>query len=523
MFIFFRVNLSKKSGLGHFIRSKRLAEEFSKRNINTYIVIDNKYKRIRLNKFLNIKYLYEKNESYNVRHDAKRFLDLISNEKSIIIVDDYRVDDNWIKEVKKNHHKLIIFDDFFKKFSSSDYIINTKPNFLIREYLEKYKKININSKLIMNPKYSLLSKIKKKKYKTKKFNIMLYLGASFDVSPLIKIILYIKKNYKNTDRNLNYYLVVGPFSKKNIKISQISKFSNIKILINKNDVIAKYNFIDLFVGSSGMSLYENKYYNIPSIFFQMSDNQKIDSDATDLLGFYFFLERKSIYNFKKISKLIFEVYKNYPKVKKYLINSTVKLDQNGSKRIVDTIISGKKVKLNHKNNIIVKKQKYFSNVNLSHINDYLSSRNLYKNRSQSISSKEIPKLEHFLWWFKNKRKSSVFYENGKLSLFLYYEYAHINYEKYIIPGWFFSKYSLKFNFLKLLRAITSHHSKIEKIAKSKNFKIISLINRTNSSMVKITEAMKYKKIKSKKKSKIIYDYFGIKKNNKFLIYEKTKF
>ena len=162
MFIFFRVNLSKKSGLGHFIRSKRLAEEFSKRNINTYIVIDNKYKRIRLNKFLNIKYLYEKNESYNVRHDAKRFLDLISNEKSIIIVDDYRVDDNWIKEVKKNHHKLIIFDDFFKKFSSSDYIINTKPNFLIREYLEKYKKINSNSKLLLGPKYSLLSKIKKK-------------------------------------------------------------------------------------------------------------------------------------------------------------------------------------------------------------------------------------------------------------------------------------------------------------------------------------------------------------------------
>ena len=63
--IIFFCEKSKKIGGGHFIRSKRLAEEFSKRNINTYIVIDNKYKRIRLNKFLNIKYLYEKNESYN--------------------------------------------------------------------------------------------------------------------------------------------------------------------------------------------------------------------------------------------------------------------------------------------------------------------------------------------------------------------------------------------------------------------------------------------------------------------------
>lgn len=39
-------------------------------------------------------------------------------------------------------------------------------------------------------------------------------------------------------------------------------------------------------------------------------------------------------------------------------------------------------------------------------------------------------------------------------------------------------------------------------------------------MIKITEEMKYKKIISKKELKIIYDYFGIKKNNKFLVYEK---
>ena len=250
-----------------------------------------------------------------------------------------------------------------------------------------------------------------------------------------------------------------------------------------------------------MSLYENKFYNIPSIFFQMSDNQKIDLGAADLLGYYFYLEKKNINNSEKISKLIFEVYKNYTQVKKYLLKSNVKLDQNGSKRIVNTIISGKKVQHNQKNNIILKKKKIFSNINLSHINDYLSSRNLYKNRIQSISSRVISKLEHFLWWFNNERKSSVFYENGKLSLFLYYEYVHINNEKYIIPGWFLSKYSQKFNFLKLLKAITIHHNKIEKIAKNKNLKIISLINKNNSSMVKFSEAMKYKKIKSKNRKK----------------------
>ena len=116
MFIFFRVNLSKKSGLSHFIRSKRLAEEFSKKNIKTYIVIDNKYQKIRLNKFLNIKYLYEKNENYNVRDDAKKFINLVGNEKSIIVVDDYRIDNNWIKASKKKNHKLVIFDDFLINF-----------------------------------------------------------------------------------------------------------------------------------------------------------------------------------------------------------------------------------------------------------------------------------------------------------------------------------------------------------------------------------------------------------------------
>ena len=36
----------------------------------------------------------------------KRFINLVGNEKSIIVVDDYRIDNNWIKAVKKKKSQI---------------------------------------------------------------------------------------------------------------------------------------------------------------------------------------------------------------------------------------------------------------------------------------------------------------------------------------------------------------------------------------------------------------------------------
>ena len=216
---------------------------------------------------------------------------------------------------------------------------------------------------------------------------MFYMGGVENVTVFFNTLDSIKKNHKNFFHKSKFYFVVSSISKKKINILKLKKFQNVEFLIDQYDVLAKYNFMDLFIGSSGMSLYENTYSNTPSVFFEMSKNQKIDINAAELLGHCFFLKKKYLYDSSKLSNFIFLVFKNYREVKNNLINSKLKIDNKGSDRIVNHVMNNNIVDKNLINMTTSKKQ-FLKRVNLSYVNKYLESRNLKYNRLQSIGKKK---------------------------------------------------------------------------------------------------------------------------------------
>ena len=518
MNIYFRVNLDNQTGIGHIVRSTVLASKIkSKNKIKLFLDSPVDYK---INtKVFDIEYLYEKKEKFNIQKDIKKFTEITKNRPGIVIIDDYRINNKWINEIKKIHNRIVLFDDNFSPFTNADIIINTKPDFLIDDNEKKYININRNAKLLVGPKYSIINPKPKIIVKSNKFKIMFYLGGSGNIKPFIQIIKNLKENFINFDLNTTYYLVVGPFCPNKKDIHMVSKFKNVKILENKKNIISNYNFINLFVGSSGMSFYENKYYNIPSIFFEMNANQKINLESAKLLGYYLFLKKSDLNNYYDISRLIHHIYKNYKEIKQHTIKSTYQIDNKGADRIANIIIKKKDKNKNLKKKKITTKIK--SNVNFSHINEYLHARNLAENMKFSNNKKKISYLEHYNWWFSKKRNSFAYYYKNKILIFVFYELTLIDKKEYLITGWFNANNKNKIDFLTIYRYILLHTNHVEKIATAKKCLPISIINKKNKSMMYLTGKMKWTELTSKVELKKIYASRNIQDQYNFSIYKKN--
>ena len=149
----------------------------------------------------------------------------------------------------------------------------------------------------------------------------------------------------------------------------------------------------------------------------MSKNQENNHFALEKLGHYLVLERKNLSESEKIANLIIILAQQYKRFKKMVNNKSIQLDNKGVDRITKIILSDKTIKKNYNKNL--KKIKFTNKILLKkvldkEINHYLQSRNLSLNRQQSTHNKKISSLDHYIWWFRNKRNSFALIKKKKI-------------------------------------------------------------------------------------------------------------
>ena len=88
-------------------------------------------------------------------------------------------------------------------------------------------------------------------------------------------------------------------------------------------------------------------YQIPSILFQISDNQTINTKFLEPINFNFNLQKKHLNNSALITCLIVNIIKNYNSVKK-MIKPIKKIDGEGIKRIYELFMEKKNQKYQKK-------------------------------------------------------------------------------------------------------------------------------------------------------------------------------
>jgi len=499
MNVYIRTNFSNKIGLGHLTRSKRLAIEMEKKGINCIFFLDNYCPNNLLN-FQKI-FLY-KNEGkfFSEMKDARTFCEHTKHfEKGYVLIDDYRIGKKWEKYVSKYHKKIIVFDDLEDKEHYADVVINYNPKHspIIKYDYKKNKKIKCN--YLISPKYNIISKQKINKtynFSKNKFYITFYIGGGGNLLIYYKLLSLISKTISK-QKNVKLLIVLGPLSENTGLIKKISKkYKCVDPIIGHDNLNYIMKMTNVFVGTSGTAIFETASLQTPSILFESSQNQKTDVFSLEKIGHYFYLNLDNLQFAKKFSELILILIKNYKRFKLFVKNPEVKIDNHGSGRLVNLIFFNSKFKKRVKKKIEFKPKQDLKirPVEDKDINHYLYCRNLNLNKKNSSNNKSISILDHYIWWFKTKRKSYVLLRDGKKILYFYEEeLPFLSKSKYLLSGWFACVENCTIK--EILKALNWQRNKDKKI------KWISFIKKTNLMSIKLSKYIGWKNMD--KKNKII--------------------
>lgn len=315
--IFFRIEISKKIGLGHFVRCWRIAQRLKKKYSSIFVIdkIPQELKKNYIFSNLTIIELYQNNKFRGEKSDSKNFVEKINHNeaKDILFIDDYRLSSKWSKNLKKKFKKIIVIDDLANRKFNCNYYINYKTNFNLNNF-SIAKKINkLKTKLILGNQYTILDQsLKKNKHSILK-NIIINFGNSLDFG-LIKLLII-----KILTLNKKTFVCVGTLATNyDYLFSLKKKYKNLKIIQNKIGIGEILSNMDLYIGSAGNSIYENSFLNLVSIFFEMSNNQKNNIDELEKLGHLFFLKKNDLNN-KNLILLIKLICQNYKTLRKNFI------------------------------------------------------------------------------------------------------------------------------------------------------------------------------------------------------------
>ena len=257
-----------------------------------------------------------------------------------------------------------------------------------------------------------------------------------------------------------------------------------------------------------------EYFKILKSLIQ---NQDTDIFSLERIGHYIYLDLSDFLNSEKISELIFLLEKKYSRFKVLNKKVEIKIDDKGSKRIIDYIFSKKKIfskKNKNPKKTIKKNILSIRPVSDKDLNHYLYSRNLEINTNNSTRKNKIKKLDHYLWWFKNKRKSYVLTRDGLKILYFYEEnlFSVKNIE-YKLSGWFAC--SKDCTIKEILYALNWQRYKYKK-----NVKWLSFIKNSNKLSIKLSKYLGWQTVRSRDKLiDRLKSLLNIKKNM-FIFYKR---
>ena len=522
MNFFFRTNFNEKIGLGHLFRCLRLIRYFETQGHSCYLFTDLLKKRFHFLKNFNVIPIYKKKvHFFDQKIDVIQFTRATKNfKKGIVIIDDYRIGVDWERRISKFHKKVAVIDDLNKKHYS-DYIINYNPSFDLTGNFNYKNVLKKNCKILLGHKFSILEK-KKKRKKSKNFNVIMYNGSGGDLIFFEKIIKsFLLEGKKSHKKNVIFKVVIGPFSKNKERILNFSKKNKQIIpILNCYDLNEILFDANLFVGSAGVSSFETAFNKLPSILFQVNDNQKVQSKYMEKIGHFIILKLKDLYAYEKISQLILLAKLQYRRFLYLSKTREFSVDFKGTKRILENITKKNiNQRIDNKTKKKLIEKQYIRKVNDKDINHYLYSRNLKINRNHSTTPKKIIPIDHYNWWFFTKRISYVLIKNNKRILYFYHEniFSDKTYN-YFLSGWFacHSKCGIR----EILYALNwQKNLKLNVMNSKQKIMWLSMIKNNNKFSMKLSKYIGWKRLSKKNlRSKILKKYYNINKG--FVYYSR---
>ncbi len=153
-------------------------------------------------------------------------------------------------------------------------------------------------------------------------------------------------------------------------------------------------------------------------------------------------------------------------------------------------------------------------INDNLITDYLNSRNLDFNRKKMVMNKPIKFVNHFIWWFTNKREIYFYKINKEERIYFYQEIIQYKNKKYLIGGWHSN--SKKVNLIHVLYFLKWQLYKNKK--RKLNYDWVAVVKKNNSWILKLVNFLGYEVVnKNEVYNKVIKNHFKVSMKNYFYL------
>ena len=316
--ILFLPNVNETSGAGHFFRCLSIAKAL-KNYSNCFFNFESK-------EFF-FKKIIKQNDMFFCK---KKIIEYTDNEFSTAIIDNYKIKQTEINILKKKSNKIILINDFKNKLKDLDLVIYPS-NF--RSYKKKKVLSGVEYSIVRNDfneaKYTLKKKVK---------NIILSFGYVDSKAVVLDILKYLID--MNLKTKYNFSIIIGSKFKQKKKLKELISKSSLSVDLiedctNMLDVLLN---TDLVIGSGGVSLLERSGLGVPSITFQVSENQKnqVNFFAKKQATIKFIHKKNS---FKKFKEIFSSITADYYLRRTLSKNSKKIIDGNGLKKIASNILN----------------------------------------------------------------------------------------------------------------------------------------------------------------------------------------
>lgn len=153
---------------------------------------------------------------------------------------------------------------------------------------------------------------------------------------------------------------------------------------------------------------------------------------------------------------------------------------------------------------IIKNKNIFK-IKDSEINTYLDARNEKFNKIKMINKKSISRLDHYNWWFENKRNIYLYKISKDQKIFFWDQVQITQKKKFIVGGW-----HSNFSNINLFIILFIQNWQINRLRKLK-IPWIAVVKKNNKSVYKLCKYLGYTIIDSKNDSwfSIINKFFNV--------------
>lgn len=337
MTIIFRCNASSVVGVGHLVRCCALAY-ILKQQGETCIMVgpDNFYKNNQYQEIFT-EWIPVNNWKSSQEDSAALIYIAKKNEASLLVLDDYRVDENYQLSIRKAGLKWLQFSNPKNKAIWADMYIDPNPG----AHVEDYKALvhNENTQLLLGPTYAILRseflKIKKKPTPNNTKQVLVSFGGGDDhggIEFVLSTLLPV------TPDNLRFVVVSGLINPNNNQLKEwinVNGRERVDLHINPQEVAKLFLACDIAVISGGTTTYEVDCCGLPFIIISNADNQVEQSQAWDSSG-----KAKYLGNLDSVNKDLFiSTFKKLLNSNHIYLRNKTQTSYDGSYKVANLIIN----------------------------------------------------------------------------------------------------------------------------------------------------------------------------------------